>query len=232
MEPNVYIFIYIKTFMLSGIIMISISLSYLLLVLTVYYVFIKIPRSKKIKCLKSMGNYKNVDDKKSSGIFSSEVLEATYSKLLEKSKNLRGETYTTNDDIKLLMFEYEEAQKMLAHYDNLNWEIGSILIGSNIVALGFIASATPSGNLIIGTALGGISSLTTWIMWYFRHAYIYNVKNDRLYIIESKLKIWQHRMVNLAEENGWLTHVDGWIISFILWFLLSLAWVIVLFLYF
>lgn len=160
---------------------------------------------------------------------------ATSVKPKPQEKSLRemyakiGEAPTDNSDI--LLTEYEQTQLMLQHYDNLNWQIGSILIGSNIVALGFLAqTANPQASVLTGAAMAGTFSVFVWILWFFRHRAIYNVKNDRLFWIEEELGMYQHRMVGFAgeTEQQWLGPVGGHHAAILLWAGLTLAWVIVL----
>jgi len=128
----------------------------------------------------------------------------------------------------VLLVEYHRTQDMLRHYDNLNWEIGSILVGSNLVALGFISN-TSNPNLLFAAAFGGSISLFAFSLWFFRHVSIYNVKNDRLYIIEYELGMAQHRMIDYANRKGWLTRTSGKDIVLLLYFGFLFAWLIVIF---
>ncbi len=116
---------------------------------------------------------------------------------------------------------------MLRHYDNLNWTIVSILIGSNIVALGMVSNLS-SYQAIFAASFGGSLSLSAWMLWFLRHASIYNVKNDRLYMIEHHIGMAQHRMVGYARRKVWLTKISGLKTAFILYFSLTLAWLLTL----
>jgi hypothetical protein len=128
-------------------------------------------------------------------------------------------------DKEVLLTEYKETQLMLQHYDNLNWQIGSILVGSNIIALGFLSNVT-NDRVLTGAALAGTFSLFAWILWFFRHMAIYNVKNDRLCWIEEDLNMYQHRMVGYAgkKPRRWLGRIPGNYVSIVLWAGLSIAW--------
>lgn len=130
-------------------------------------------------------------------------------------------------DNDVLLFEYQRTQEMLQHYDNLNWQIGSILVGSNIVALGFTSSSATI-HLILAAAIGGSSSLFAWILWFMRHVSIYNVKNDRLYMIERELNMVQHRMIGFASDRHWLSTIAGYKVAWILCVGLMVAWLVVL----
>lgn len=134
---------------------------------------------------------------------------------------------TEEADKDVMLNEYHRTQEMLVHYDNLNWQIGSILVGSNIVALGFL-SGSGAERTLFAAAVGGSFSLFAWILWFIRHASIYNVKNDRLYMIEMKLNMYQHRMVGHAKEKRFLARVPGNQVATILCFGLLVAWLIVL----
>jgi len=127
----------------------------------------------------------------------------------------------------VLLVEYNRTQDMLRHYDNLNWQVASILVGSNIVALAFISSSS-SPNVLFAAAFGGSFSLLAFNLWFFRHVSIYNVKNDRLYIIEYQLGMAQHRMVGYASSHNLLVKVPGRCVALLLYFGLLIAWLIVL----
>jgi len=131
-------------------------------------------------------------------------------------------------DKNVLLFEYRRTQEMFMHYDRLNWSIGSILIGSNIAALGFVSSASnPNPNILFAAALGGSISLFAWILWFYRHASIYDVKQDRLYMIENQLGMFQHRMVGYGAKQGLLARVSGRTVAFLLFAGLLFAWLLI-----
>jgi hypothetical protein len=153
------------------------------------------------------------------GLFKEESIDC-----LKKLYNNLPEKEAEKD---VLLAEYHRTQDMLRHYDNLNWHIASILVGSNIVALGLISSSS-SPNVLFAAAFGGSSSLLAFNLWFFRHVSIYNVKNDRLYIIEYQLKMAQHRMVGYASSRNLLVRVPGRCVALLLYFGLLIAWLIVL----
>jgi len=130
-------------------------------------------------------------------------------------------------DTDTLRFEYERAQEMANHFDNLNWQIGSILIGSNIIALGFL-TRIDSVQLLFGAAIGGSLSLFTWILWFVRHRAMINIRLDRLYMIELRLGMAQHRMIGYALSKKWLPRVDGNRVALALFLGLLAAWLLVL----
>jgi len=133
-------------------------------------------------------------------------------------------------DKKVLLFEYHRTQEMLIHYDKLNWSIGSILVGSNIMALGFISgTSNPNPSILFVAALGGSFLSFAWIMWFYRHASIYDVKNDRLYMIEHQLGMFQHRMVGYGARHGLITEVPGREVAFRLFVGLLAIWFLVVF---
>ncbi len=134
---------------------------------------------------------------------------------------------TTKDDI--LKFEYEQTQEMLTHYDRLNLQIASIIVGSNIVGMSFVLGAPSAltSPALPGVAIAGMISLSIWVLWIQRHVAIYNVKNDRLYMIERQLDMLQHRMVGFADNNHWLGSFSGRIVNLFLWAGLSVGWLFV-----
>ncbi len=169
-----------------------------------------------------------IAEKKKIKKWDTETILSAYKEVLSGSKQFTNndDFFKLSDDTKILLEQYKATQQMLMHYDNLNWNIGSILVGSNLVAIGFVVQQNSNPFLLIGAALAGMCSLWSWELWYFRHVAIYNVKNDVLYIIEAKLNMFQNRLVGLAEEAGWLGNIDGWKISYLLYVSLSLAWLI------
>ncbi|MGC9146063.1 MAG: hypothetical protein ACP5GS_08170 [Nitrososphaeria archaeon] len=169
-----------------------------------------------------------IAEKKKIKKWDTETIISAYKEVLSRSKQFtyNDDFFKLSDDTKTLLEQYKATQQMLMHYDNLNWNIGSILVGSNLVAIGFVVQQNQNPFLLVGAALAGMSSLWSWELWYFRHVAIYNVKNDVLYIIEAKLNMFQNRLVGLAEEAGWLGNIDGWKISYLLYLSLSLSWLI------
>jgi hypothetical protein len=155
-----------------------------------------------------------------------------------KKKRLGGEYsvkglkkfYGLSDDYvdrDVLLDEYHRTQEMLVHYDNLNWLIGLVLVSSNIIALGFVSFAD-NRNVVFAAAFGGSFALFCWVLWFYRHVSIYNVKNDRLYMIEQELGMAQHRMVGYASKNGLLVRIPGRNVALLLFFGLLIAWLIAL----
>jgi hypothetical protein len=131
-------------------------------------------------------------------------------------------------DKNVLLFEYHRTQEIFMHYDRLNWFIGSILVGSNIMALGFVSSASnPNPNILFVAALGGSISLFAWILWFYRHASIYDIKQDRLYSIEHQLGMFQHRMVGYGDKHDLLAKVPGRIVAFLLFTGLLITWLLI-----
>jgi hypothetical protein len=98
------------------------------------------------------------------------------------------------DDPKQLRFLYDEAQKMLTHYDNLNWQIGSILVGSNLVAMSFSLQLGRDSILVLALAISGMLSQLLWLLFFLRHMALYNLRSDVLFKIEEKWKINHHSL--------------------------------------
>jgi len=131
-----------------------------------------------------------------------------------------------NNDPKLLRFLYDKAQEMLIHYDRLNWEIGSILVGSNLVAMSFSLQQGLNPVLVLGLAVAGIMSQFMWLFWFFRHMALYNLRSDVLYKVEEELRIHHHRLPREVSAgcNKWLGLLSGHHSAVILAFGFSTIW--------
>lgn len=130
-----------------------------------------------------------------------------------------------NDNKKDLKFLYEKAQDMLIHYDNLNWQIGSILVGSNLVAMSFALQLNVSPVLALSLAISGIISQLMWLSWFYRHMALYNLRNDVLYKIEEKLGMHHHRLPG-EEGKRWIGPIPGNLCTVVLTYGLSTVWLL------
>lgn len=97
--------------------------------------------------------------------------------------------------------EYAAAQEMVRHYDTLNWQIGSILIGANAVLFGVVAGILGRidwpGGFLVATAVAGFSAflLLAWRLWYKRHRALYNFRHETMHRIELQLGMYHHLRV-------------------------------------
>jgi len=101
----------------------------------------------------------------------------------------------TSDEITIKLAEYERAQDMLKHYDLLNWQIGSILIGANAVLAGLVINLMPKvgwWGLLVAPAIALFSFvlLEAWMRWFDRHRTLYNFRNETLHRIEVQLGMY------------------------------------------
>lgn len=78
----------------------------------------------------------------------------------------------------------------------------------------------------VGLAYAGISIITFWVLWFFRHTAMCNVKYVRLYWIEKILGMYQHRMIGYALQRKWLGVVPGWVLALLLWLLVCVVWIL------
>jgi hypothetical protein len=106
--------------------------------------------------------------------------------------------------------EYGHAQDMLKHYDSLNWQIGSILIGANAVLLGLVANVLPAAipktgwwALLIAGGVAAFSRvlLRSWRIWFKRHRDLYNFRNETMHRIETQLGMYHFLRVVEAEKQ-------------------------------
>lgn len=119
-------------------------------------------------------------------------------------------------EVQVKLAEYQAAQEMLKHYDALNWQIGSVLIGANAILLGLIASnnivqlfdGLPwnfMAGLVFAVAVAGFSRLLlkAWQTWFERHAGFYNLRNETLQRLELELGMYHFlRVVEAMADNG------------------------------
>jgi len=111
-----------------------------------------------------------------------------------------------------LRFEYAQAQSMLEHYDRLNWQIGSVLIGSIFLMSGFVLSSSAVGILtgpnfvaamIMSFGIPYISFviLGLWILWFKRHKKLYDLRNETMHRIEEKLGMFHFLRCVFADKK-------------------------------
>lgn len=120
---------------------------------------------------------------------------------------------------------------MLTHYDNLNWQIGSILVGSNLVAMSFSLQLGPDSILKLALAISGMLSQLTWLLFYLRHMALYNLRSDVLFKIEEIWKINHHRLTTEVKSRYRfaLGLVPGYVSALILGIGFSTVWWLVTF---
>ena len=108
------------------------------------------------------------------------------------------------------MFEYQMAQEMLRHYDNLNWLIGTILIGGTLVLTGIVISSIDKvyseehmyASLIISLGVPALTFviLKLWIAWFDRHRSLYNKRCETMHRIEEQLGLFHWLLVEAERE--------------------------------
>jgi len=96
-----------------------------------------------------------------------------------------------------LLKEYELTQQMACHYDNMNWNIGQIILGSNVVGVGLAGS---DANAYLALALISFVTLVLWRYFFLRHKNIQVHKFRRLHAIEKELEFRQHQDVDDADK--------------------------------
>jgi hypothetical protein len=118
----------------------------------------------------------------------------------EQANFIKNELALDINQIEIKKFEYEMAQRMLMHYDSLNWQIGSILIAAVIIMTGFVLKgdliAKPIDFILLRFAIAfalpifSLFILIVWILWFRRHRDLYNLRNEVLYRIEVQLGMY------------------------------------------
>ena len=106
-------------------------------------------------------------------------------------------------------FEYQMAQEMLRHYDALNWQIGSILIAGVVVLTGFVInkdiielakkSFEVRWMLNLGIPFLSLFVLGNWLLWFRRHRFLYNFRNEVLHRLEIQLGMYHFLRVAAAD---------------------------------
>lgn len=117
---------------------------------------------------------------------------------------MAAENYS-GEQIRVKLAEYEAAQDMLKHYDTLNWQIGSILIGANAVLLGLVVGLLGKvgwlGMLVAaGVAAFSFVLLESWWRWFYRHKVLYDFRNETLQRIEVQLGMYH--FLRVVEAQG------------------------------
>lgn len=105
-----------------------------------------------------------------------------------------------------LLKEYEMTQQMAVHYDQMNWQIGSILIAGIFIGIGIIGTKIEAYLLL---CIISFLILFVWSKFYFRHKAIQNTKFERLHEIEDQLNFRQHLMVKERDQDGTLKGIHG-----------------------
>lgn len=112
---------------------------------------------------------------------------------------------TLADDQEWKRLEYAMAQDMIKHYDTLNWQIGSILIGAVIVLTGLVFSndtiqLLKTSPCVGGVLIGGLPLISglvlyAWYQWFSRHRELYNFRNEVLHRLEQQNGLYHYLRV-------------------------------------
>jgi uncharacterized protein (DUF433 family) len=145
----------------------------------------------------------NAPSIRDTGISVSAVLESlkmgmTTKQILEKSPHLEDEDifacveYASigKEREKWAQLEYESAQKMLQHYDTLNWQIGSTLMAAVAVLTAltfakidlkqFQEFRYTTAFICLGMPAFSFLVLWSWTKWFGRHKSLYDVRNNQV----------------------------------------------------
>jgi len=100
-----------------------------------------------------------------------------------------------------LLKEYEAANKFTIHLDDLNWQVGSILVGGSIgaVALSFNFASLKLAPALISSA--GIIATISWFWLYRRNRAYSLVAIARMRVIEQQLDLEFHEDLAKAADN-------------------------------
>jgi len=110
----------------------------------------------------------------------------------ERNKNLRA--------------EYAAANRYCQHLTEINWQLGSILIGGSLAAVALSLTAKHAGLAPIFIAAGAIVSISSWFLFLKRNRDFSKVANARMWWIEQELGLeLLRRLQNYArgETNPW-----------------------------
>lgn len=112
----------------------------------------------------------------------------------------------SREEIDVKLAEYAAAQDMLKHYDTLNWQIGSILIGANAVLLGLVVGLLGRIGwlgILVALAVSAFSFvlLESWWRWFDRHRVLYNFRNETLQRIELQLGMFHFLRVVASDRE-------------------------------
>lgn len=123
---------------------------------------------------------------------------------MDKSASSQSELLDNNIEIKKL--EYQMAQDMLKHYDSLNWKIGSILIAGVLMFDGIMFKALTENAeqyvfITLSTTAMSAPLLIIWYLWFRRHRFLYNLRNETMHRLELELGMYHHLRV-LSSYKG------------------------------
>jgi uncharacterized membrane protein len=102
-----------------------------------------------------------------------------------------------------LLAEYEAANKFVNHVDELNWQVGSILIGGSIaaVALSFNVANSQLRLAPAFVSLAGMISVACWFIYVRRGRGMTRIAIARMMMIEYSLGLEFHRYLYFADHN-------------------------------
>jgi hypothetical protein len=91
-----------------------------------------------------------------------------------------------------LLTEYSATNDAYMHYDNLSWQVGSVLIAGVFVFWGFLSDPNVEANLIIASSILISILMSAWMLYSDHNRQIFLCKLHRLYEIENLLGLKQH----------------------------------------
>ena len=130
-----------------------------------------------------------------------------------------------HDEIENARTEYIAANEAYLHYDNFSWQVGSILVAGSLAYWGFLSGSTPTllsiniGNLLICLVM------TVWILYSSHNRQIYKYKLHRIWELEEKLNMYQHR--RFRDKNYTLNRPRGHALDYSIYILISIGSLII-----
>ena len=110
----------------------------------------------------------------------------------------------TDNQREALLAEYKALNKFQIHLDEINWQVGSILVGGSIagVALSFSVGNTQLKLAPVFVSLAGIVAVVSWFFFARRNRGYMMFTVTRMRAIEQQLELQFHEILWKADHNN------------------------------
>lgn len=108
-----------------------------------------------------------------------------------------------------LRAEYAAANRYSQHLTELNWQVGSILVGGSLAAVAFSLQAKQAGLAPVFVTLAGIIGVTSWYLFLRRNGNYAAIANVRMMYIEQELGLELQGRLNYGVRLPVYPRVSG-----------------------
>ena len=103
-----------------------------------------------------------------------------------------------------LMFDYERAYGMIQHYEQLNWQVGSVLFAGIFLMIGLsLEKLLTNLELIPFVVLAVIAVDLFWFLWYQRNILLIYSRSRRMKEIERIVPELKQLSFSLEDDQTW-----------------------------